>query len=259
MTQIQIDAPAVISFSENEMSSEREARLLEAGAYPDKGLTLTEGDLDEIVARFSANGAPVKVEHVDSPLDPLGHVKRLWRDGKTLFGMLAFPDDLAGFLRRRGVQKLSVGLAREPLRLAEVSLVLKPRIGSAVLMSDPKDAEIMRLRAELVQQEVGRTLDTLKAQGRVVPATEALARALLSVPESALVTLSEGDAPEPVAALFQRFLAAQPPVVSFAETVVGSSEAEQLSFTQYEHTFLKETLGVDPAKVAETLREQAKG
>ena len=65
------------------MPSERPAKLLEAGEYPDKDLTLTEADLDGIVARF-ASGVPVKVEHVDSPLDPLGQVKRLWRDGAAL-------------------------------------------------------------------------------------------------------------------------------------------------------------------------------
>ncbi len=116
-------------------NAKRTARqLLEAGAYPDKKLTLTEADLDEIVTQFTGN-VPVKVEHVDSPLDPLGTVRRVWREGTALLATLAFPDDLAGFLRRRGAAKLSVGLGREPLALREVSLVLKPRVASATLMS----------------------------------------------------------------------------------------------------------------------------
>src|ERR1700712_3303054 len=102
-----LEAPVVLAFSEGEMSAEREALLLECGTYPDKGLVVTEEDLDAIVARFSADGAPIKVEHMDTPLDPLGRVEKIWRDGSVLMAKLLFPPDLASFLRRRGVQKLS--------------------------------------------------------------------------------------------------------------------------------------------------------
>jgi hypothetical protein len=245
MTEITLDAPALLTFSNEEMGgegakercSERDARLLEAGDYPDKGLRLTEDDLDGIVARFSGGSppVPVKVEHVDSPLDPLGHVRRVWRDGSALLGTLAFPDDLAAFLRRRGAAKLSVGLARTPLALQEVSLVLKPRVAGAVLMTaptpGPKEAptpgpspasgrgesereflrpspgtgegpgvgsEIVRLRAELTRRDVDAQVAAFKAQGRIVPASEAPARALLAAAGEASVTLSEG--PEPICA-----------------------------------------------------------
>ena len=254
--QITVEARRPLTFSDDEMGSERPARLLEVGEYPDKGLTLTEEDLDGLVARFSA-GLPVKVEHTDSPLDPLGCVRRVWREGGALFGTLAFPDDLAGFLRRRGAAKLSVGLLRDPLRLAEVSLVLKPRVAAATLMSDspdPRDREIVRLRAELTTREVDAQIAALKTQGRIVPATEALARALLSVPGAAMVTLSEGA--EPVAEAFRRFLQAQPVVVTFGETVPVGETPDEDGLTQYEHTFLSERLGVDPAKVAALLREE---
>ena len=71
---------------------------------------MTEADLDALVVRFSAADAvPVKIEHAASPLDPVGLVKRLWREGNALMGRLAFPPDLAGFLERRGIAKLSVG------------------------------------------------------------------------------------------------------------------------------------------------------
>ena len=118
MKRISMDTPTVLSFSTEEMSQERDALLLECGIYPDKGLSVTETDLDGIVARFSADGAPIKVEHMDTPLDPLGRVQRIWREGSTLMAKLLFPEDLAGFLRRRGVQKLSVGLSREAVGLA---------------------------------------------------------------------------------------------------------------------------------------------
>jgi len=264
-TEITLEAPAALTFSGEEKGeekageerhAERAARLLEAGDYPDKGLHLTEDDLDGIVARFAA-GVPVKVEHVDSPLDPLGHVKRVWREGSALLGTLAFPEDLAAFLRRRGAAKLSVGLQRAPLALREVSLVLKPRVAGAVLMTagaaGAADAEVLRLRAELTRRDVDAQVAEFKAQGRLVPASEPAARALLAAGGEAPVTLSEGQ--EPVARVFRRFLEAQPPVVSFGEVVATDWQAAH-GFTHDEHLFLSKRLGVDPARVAALIREE---
>jgi len=59
-----------------------------------------------------------------------------------------------------------------------------------------------------------------------------------------------------VAEVFHRFLQAQPAVVTFGETVVAGKEADEHGFSQYEHMFLSERLGVDPAKVAALLREE---
>ena len=286
-TGITLEAPAALTFSQGEEDggdaeerrSERVARLLEAGDYADKGLVVTEADLDGIIARFAADApaVPVKVEHVDSPLDPLGHVTRVWREGAALFGTLAFPADLAAFLRRRGAAKLSVGLQRTPLALREVSLVLHPRVVGAVLMGEgPNPAasgdpsllgkgeekggeekggeEVGRLRAEMGRREVDTQVAAFKAQGRLVPASEGAARALLLASDGeALVTLSDG--PEPVAQVFRRFLEAQPPVVSFGETVHREWQAAY-GFTQDEHTFLSKRLGVDPARVAALIREE---
>lgn len=302
MTEITLDAADWLAFSEGETGegeaggggaggaeerrSERAARLLQTGEYPDKGLRLTEEDLDGIVARFAGDSAPipVKVEHMDSPLDPLGHVQRVWREGAALFGMLAFPDDLAAFLRRRGAAKLSVGLTRTPLALREVSLVLHPRVAGAALMgegagpreepnpgavrpnpsasADPflgrkgEGSEVVRLRAEVARREVDAQVAAFKAQGRIVPASEAPARALLAAAGEASVTLSEG--PEPIARVFRRFLEAQPPVVSFGEAIATGREGVSV-FTQDEHTFLSKRLGVDPDRVAALIRaEQAR-
>ena len=309
MAEISLDAPAVLVFSEAEMSAEREALLLECGSYPDKGLVVTEEDLDGIVGRFSADGAPIKVEHMDTPLDPLGRVEKVWRDGSVLMAKLLFPPDLASFLRRRGVQKLSVGLSREAvgLALAEVSLVLKPRIqaaamfgesspvaqarhpplggkgtgwefgggvGEGVAMADgvkgdsAKDVEIARLSAALVSREVEGQVQRLKAEGRVVPATEGLVRALLSVPTGALVTLSAGAEGLPVSEVFLSYLQAQPPVVSFGEVALsGGGEAaagtatrshhhaqgDKPALTADEEAFLRK-LGLDPAAVQHMMR-----
>ncbi len=254
--QMLVEAATPITFGAGEVVEERPARLLEAGNYPDKGLRVTEADLEGIAARFPEGGVPVKVEHVDSPLDPVGLVRRVWREGGALLGTLVFPADLAGFLRRRGAARLSVGLTREPLTLSEVSLVLKPRVASATLMNGGEDsvnAEIARLRAELTRREVEGQIEALKARGRLVPASEGLARALLSVGGGAMVTLSDG--PEPVAEVFLRFLERQPPVVTFGESVPSAEEDEEDGFTHSEHTFLKQ-LGVRPAEVAARVREE---
>jgi len=306
---VMMEAPVALVFSEAEMSAEREALLLECGSYPDKGLVVTEADLDGIVGRFSADGAPIKVEHMDTPLDPLGRVEKVWRDGSVLMAKLLFPPDLASFLRRRGVQKLSVGLSREAvgLALAEVSLVLKPRIqaaamfgesspvaparhpplggkgtgwefgggvGEGVAMADgvkgdsAKDVEIARLSAALVSREVEGQVQRLKAEGRVVPATEGLVRALLSVPTGALVTLSAGAEGLPVSEVFLSYLQAQPPVVSFGEVALsGGGEAaagtatrshhhaqgDKPALTADEEAFLRK-LGLDPAAVQHMMR-----
>lgn len=256
-SEVVFDAPPPVS--DEEMLSERPARLLETGEYADKGLTVTEADLDAIVSRFTA-GLPVKVEHLDSPLDPLGRVVRVWREGNALLGMLAFPDDLAGFLRRRGAAKLSVGLTRKPLALKEVSLVLKPRVASAALLSADSlnaaslNAEIGRLRAALSAQEVDAQVTALKAQGRVVPASEAAARALLGTEGGEAIRMAGGF--ETVASVFRRFLAAQPPVVVFGDLAPAGGDLD--GFTHTEHMFLSHRLGVNPKDVATLIESEQK-
>ena len=132
-----METPIVFEFdySPEEMTVEKDAKIFEVGDYPDKEIRVSEADLDAIVENFAE--VPVKVEHTDSPLDPLGTVKRIWRQGKDLFARLAFPKDLASFLERRGIKRLSVALYQDPLRLAEVSLVLSPRVASAALFGEP--------------------------------------------------------------------------------------------------------------------------
>ena len=253
--EVVLEAPAPVAFAAEEMLCERPARLLETGEYPDKALTLTESDLDAIAARFTGD-VPVKVEHMDSPLDPLGQVRRVWREGNALMGILAFPDDLAGFLHRRGAAKLSVGLSREPLALREVSLVLKPRVASAALMAENHlTAEVVRLRAALSAREADAQVAAFKAQGRIVPASEAAARALLGS-DSGGVLLS-GQA-ESVSAVFRRFLEAQPPVVTLGEVALGEAAGVSDGFTHTEHTFLYKQLGVDPAQVAALMENEQK-
>lgn len=260
LATLEVAQPA--NLAAEEMSLERDAQLLVCGSWPDKNLTITEADLDGIVARFSADTIPIKVEHVDSPLDPLGLVKAVRRVGNKLMGTLVFPPDIGGFLARRGIAKLSVGLERVPVALAEVSLVLKPRVASAAMLSeDAADfryptsaedkAELVRLRQTVRKQTVDAQIAELKRTGRVVPAVEALARALLSVDSSALVTLSDGSTAD-VAATAHKLLQALPPLVKFAETMTGGGDQEMEAsapLTAEQSDWLKRSLGVDPVKV----------
>ena len=130
-----------------------------------------------------------------------------------------------------------------------------------------KDAEIARLSAALVSREVEGQVQRLKAEGRVVPATEGMARALLSVPVGARVTLSEGAEALPVREVFLSYLQAQPPLVEFMETA-GPGGAKGMeagarshhhpagdkpTLTADEEAFLKK-LGLDPAAVQHMMR-----
>ncbi len=264
MSRLMLEVSQGAVLSAEEMTTERDARLLVAGAWPDKELTVPENDLDGLVTRFSASAVPVKIEHADSPLDPVGLVKRLWREGDALMRRLAFPPDLAGFLARRGIAKLSVGLDRDPLALAEVSLVLRPRVAAATLLSEEASGgdspEVCELRAALAAERLEGRVAALKAAGRLAPAAEPLARALLSVGDTSRVTLRDGtDAP--IGDVFRRFLEAQPPVIRFGETarggVRGAGEEGEHPFTSDEAELLRR-LGVSPGDVAKTLAAERK-
>ena len=250
-----LSAPgAALVLSEGE--TEREAVLLECCDLPDKGLTLSEGDLDGIVSRFT-EPVPLKLEHIDTPLGDLGTVRRIWRDGKRLLGKIALPADMAGLVRARGCKGLSCGLSRAPLALAELSLVLKPRVAAAVLLSDDDAAELVRLRAEVVQQRVDAQIAGLKRAGKIVPATEAAARVLLSAGDANTVTLADGGA-QGVSAAFAAYLDAQPAVVVLSEVSPGSAGTadggEEIPLDASQRAFLEKSLGVKPEDVQATLR-----
>ena len=130
-----------------------------------------------------------------------------------------------------------------------------------------KDAEIAGLRAALVSREVEGQVQRLKAEGRVVPATEHLARALLSVPAGALITLAEGDGALPVSEVFLRSLQASAPVVRFGEMALPGTgaatgpgarshhhpEGDKPALTADEEAFLRK-LGLDPTAVQHMMR-----
>ena len=157
------------------------ALLFVAGEYPDKGVTITEDDLDALIGRFNAarTALPVKAEHFDSPLDPLGEIVALHREGANLFGMLAFSEGVARHIAERGAQNLSVALFREPdgqgFSLQEVSLVFRARVPGASLLSPSQAQE---------------KLAQFRLLGKITPAMEGPLMRLLSVPS--VLTFADG-------------------------------------------------------------------
>jgi hypothetical protein len=238
-----------------EMAVEKDAKIFEAGEYPDKGITITESDLDTIVSNFTE--APVKVEHTDNPLDPLGLVKRVWRKGKDLFGRLAFPGEIAAFLERRGIRKLSVALLKDPLSLAEVSIVMSPRITDAAMFSDEMFTGDMRSgsgnmeinahesKFALRRKEVDARLANLKADGKLVPASEDFAREILLKGDG---KISFADGIVTVSELFERFLEAQPKVISFGDTAPASKIESTLKLSPEDEELISR-LGISREKL----------
>jgi hypothetical protein len=67
----------------------REAKLFEAGKYPDRNIEFTEADLDALIAGFKAP-VPVRVQHGESPWDgKMGKVISVWRAGKDLMAKIS--------------------------------------------------------------------------------------------------------------------------------------------------------------------------
>jgi len=122
--------PAEREFSEDAI--ERDALLMEAGEYPDKGVAITEEHLQQMAA--TGAGAPVIVEH--RPTLVLGWIRELYRKGKQLWGRLALKPHANQLIEESAVKGLSVGLRRTPdgkYALQEVSLTTSPRVQNAQL------------------------------------------------------------------------------------------------------------------------------
>ena len=220
---------------------EREAKLFEAGSYPDRGIEITEEDLDRIAA--STSEAPVRLEHTDTPFDgALGVLKSVYRKGKELFGKLCFTEAAWELIKLADARRLSVALKKDKSGIAEVSLVRQPRIADAAVFSAEEtvqldecdfsldaalpapevDPELARLSNELADKEADSAIDQLKRAGKLAPAAEVFARAILRSGDSSVITF--GGGPTPVSRIFRWFLDSQPKVIEFAELAPASSD-----------------------------------
>lgn len=113
----------------------RDAKLFEAGNYPDRKLSVSEADLDRIIA--GTVSCPIKVEHMDTPFDgALGVVRSFYRKGKELWGKMHFSPVAWEFVKASNAKRLSVHIAASLDRLLEVSLVVHPRVADAAVFGD---------------------------------------------------------------------------------------------------------------------------
>lgn len=267
------------ALSEIGADSDREAQLLVCGSFPDKNLTVTEGDLDDIVQSFSVDTVPIKLEHVSTVLDPFGLVKALWRDGTRLMASIGFDPAAAPLLAQRPVKSLSVGLDRDSttskLSLAEVSLVLRPRLATATLLNesdprvnenDPNSRRIAELTAKLAKQEVDSAIIALRRAGKMIPSIEPLARALLGASgDSARIAMADGSSAN-IAETALLLLSSLPRLVNFSETGPGAGGGnprggdpfEAPPMTPEQAAYCKDILKVDPEKVRAAMTEQAR-
>jgi hypothetical protein len=233
---------------------EREAKLFEAGSYPDRGIEVSEEDLDRIIANTSE--APVRIEHSATPFDgALGVLKSVYRRGKELFGRLCFTQAAWELIKAANAKRLSVAILKDKSGIAEVSLVREPRVADAAVFTEcgmgnaecgiPEvvrvgdgelaldaefsapvdDTEVLRLRRELADKEAETVVDLLKRSGKLAPAAEVFARAILRSGESSVITF--GDQPTPISQIFRWFLESQPKVIEFSELAPADSDSDE--------------------------------
>jgi len=309
-----------------EFAVTRQARLFEAGEYPDKDITVTEDDLEAIASR--GGEIPLKVEHGDTVFDGvLGTCGNLVRKGKELWGSLSFTDAAWNLLQTTKHRGLSCGILRDKSGIAEVSLVREPRIASAQVFSEgvvgftsdvpwtyatdgamTKSEEVITMPDEVIkkttdnisieqalavlaahqpdseaarvafsatnemamavaqsQEELKRTALTVQAtmremqklatnntiaqfkrEGKITPAAEPYARAILnmrplstaSALETECVTFSDKDGNETMvhfAEAFAEFLRVMPAAVNFGELArMAADEQDELTAAQRE-------------------------
>ncbi len=233
---------------------EREAKLFEAGSYPDRGIEITEEDLDRIAE--GTGEAPIRVEHTATPFDgALGVLKGIYRKGRELFGKLCFTSAAWELVKSANARRLSVAILKDKSGIAEVSLVREPRIADAAVFSENEVVRLDDSELSLVQpgeqlefdigkdvsgtssrgtadlpsparRGVGGEVDHLvaefKREGKLVPASEVFARAILRAGDESVITF--GDSPTPIAQVFRWFLQSQPKVIEFAELAPASSD-----------------------------------
>lgn len=110
-------------------------KLFEAGDYPDKGVSITEADLDAAVEAFAA--APMNYEHKAGILDgALGSISRVWRDGASLLADFQVPHFLRDFAKAQGTPlKVSAEWDKASKRLTGAAWTLNPRIKDAELVA----------------------------------------------------------------------------------------------------------------------------
>jgi hypothetical protein len=113
----------------------RTGKVFEVGEYPDKQFSLSEEEADEAVAAFVP--VPGDIEHPRKPTvlgGKVGVLRRVWRDGKALFGEIQVPAWLDPLIAEEG-RKVSLAWNRLSKRIEGWGWVTEPRISDAALFS----------------------------------------------------------------------------------------------------------------------------
>ncbi len=195
---------------------DRRAKLFAAGAYPDKGLTVTAAHLAKLAEGFDLP-VPVLIEHAESPLE-LGYLTQVVAEGDELTGILAFSKEANDLIEQSGAYSLSLGVTSDLDRIVEVSLVRTPRVKGARLLgaasgvtrwSQPLPTVRDAIRRDLVRAAVANAVSA----GRLVPAQVAFAETLLACDD----VVRFGEAETPVAALVQGLIDRAPAHGLFSE------------------------------------------
>ena len=279
----------------------REAKIFEAGNYPDRGVVVTLSDLDRLIS--GTVSASIMIEHSPSAFDgALGIARDFVRRGKELFCKLAFTVEGWALVQSANARRLSVNIDKAMTRIIEVSIVRDPRVVDAMVYSDltaecfsvsmpllftdvclheggsimdetvlasllakereagkregaadveaqfsarlgPIELENARLKREKSLEFASGKIATLKAEGKLCPAAEKYALALL-VDGSAEVTFSDGGHMSASEA-FVQFMAYQAPVIE----VAGGSDADRGSEFSADDKRLFDALGVTEDEV----------
>lgn len=135
-------APAIYSlpaaFSTEGDRVRRQGKIFEVGTYPAQQFSLTEAEADAAIAGFQP--VPLEVEHFATKGQPsifdgkLGHLTRVWRQGKDLYGEVEVPAWADAPWGEWG-RKVSTVWNRATKSLERCGLVINPAVGDAAMMA----------------------------------------------------------------------------------------------------------------------------
>ena len=235
---------------------DRRAKLFEAGEYPDKGVSISDTDLQRLVEGFDMP-VPVLIEHAESPLE-LGFLTQVEAQGGELFGNLALTEEANALVEKSDARALSLGLSKDLSEIREVSLVRKPRVQTAKMFgaevcfwseldlseqadrTDLSDDSIWRsrfesLRAKVEGENASRRVDELIKEGKLLPAQAEYATAILQSEQ----TIDFDGESRPVHQLLVAMIEKQPPHGLFSEMAPGSSAPSNAQFSPDEAEFYR--------------------
>lgn len=209
----------------------RPAKLFEAGDYPDKGVTVTAAQIQNLVAAFR-QPVPILIEHASSPLE-IGFLTDVEAREGELHGTLSLSPEANQLIERSRAYGLSLGLSRDLAAIEEVSLVQHPRVPGAQLF---RGEQLLAFSGELDAWQPPlsgwsrRTVERFLAEGQLIPAQARLAEALLEMSSTVQFSGRDeriGDLVESLISLIPRGeWFHQTPTPPPTETTLESSEAE---------------------------------